>query len=46
MSASQRREFFQGFIEWMENKGVQKEDQLLFVKLGNEYLKELKELKK
>ena len=44
MSASQRIGFFQGFLEWMEKKGVHKEDQLLFEKLGREYLKELKEI--
>lgn len=44
MSASQRTKFFQGFLEWMEQKGVNEEDRLLFGKLGNEYLKELKEI--
>lgn len=44
MSASQRRKFLQGFLEWMEHKGVHKEDRLLFEKLGNKYLKELKEV--
>ena len=46
MSASKRREFFQGFLEWMEKKEVPKEDQLFFEKMGNLYLKELKELEK
>lgn len=42
MSASQRRDFFQELLEWMEKRGVAKEDRLLFEKLGNEYLEELK----
>lgn len=45
MSASQRRNFLQGFLDWMESKGVPKEDRLFLEKLGNEYLKELKEFK-
>lgn len=43
MSASQRRAFLQALLEWMERKGVHVEDRLLFQKLGNEYLEELKE---
>lgn len=46
MSASQRTSFLQGFLEWMERKGVQEEDRLLFEKLGSEYLAELKEINK
>jgi len=46
MSASKRREFLQAFLEWMEQKGVAEEDRLLFEKLGNRYLKEIKELSK
>jgi len=43
MSASQRTAFLQGLLEWMETNDVPEEDRLLFAKLGNKYLKELKE---
>lgn len=46
MSASQRKEFLQAFLEWMERNDVQMEDRILFENLGNKYLTELKELKK
>lgn len=46
MSASQRISFLQAFLEWMERKEVQTQDRLLFEKLGNQYLKELKETAK
>jgi len=46
MSASKRREFLQAFLEWMDINGVAEEDRLLFEKLGNKYLKELKEIQK
>ena len=44
MSASQRTEFLQGLLEWMGTKGVHQEDIELFQNLGNQYLKELKEV--
>ena len=44
MSASQRRDFLQGLLEWMERKEVAEEDRMLFEKLGNQYLEELKEI--